>query len=138
MTKVWATLREHPLLVVIGLLALAYAVFGDELPSIDAEQLLDDLASGLGDLTYLVVSVLAYLETGAFVGLLFPGETFSSFPFVPTLEGQYIIKNVVLVAAAMAVGATVRGGGIVAEPGRDPEARYADPAGVAEGQTRPT
>ena len=28
-----------------------------------------------GDWTYLVVSVLAFLETGAFVGLVFPGET---------------------------------------------------------------
>ena len=48
--------------------------------------------------------------------LLFPGETFTSFPIAPTLEGQYIIKNVVLVAAAMVVGATVRGGQLLAEP----------------------
>ncbi len=37
-------------------------------------------------------------------------------PFAPTLEGQYIIKNVVLIGAAMIVGATVRGGRLVAEP----------------------
>lgn len=49
---------------------------------------------------------------------LFPAETFTRVPFAPTLEGQYIIKNVVLVAAALAVGATVRGGRIQAEPGR--------------------
>jgi uncharacterized membrane protein YphA (DoxX/SURF4 family) len=48
--------------------------------------------------------------------LLFPGETFTVFPIAPTLEGQYIIKNVVLVAAAMVVGATVRGGQLQAEP----------------------
>jgi uncharacterized membrane protein YkgB len=48
--------------------------------------------------------------------LLFPSETFSSFPLVPTLEGQYIIKNVVLVAAAIVLGATVRGGELVPEP----------------------
>jgi len=48
--------------------------------------------------------------------LLFPGETFTTFPIAPTLEGQYIIKNVVLVAAAMVVGATVRGGQLQAEP----------------------
>ena len=42
--------------------------------------------------------------------VLFPAETFTVFPFAPTLEGQYIIKNVVLVGAAMVVGATVRGG----------------------------
>ncbi len=42
--------------------------------------------------------------------VLFPGETFDCFPYAPSLEGQYIIKNVVLVAAAIVVGATVRGG----------------------------
>jgi uncharacterized membrane protein YphA (DoxX/SURF4 family) len=48
---------------------------------------------------------------------LFPADTFSSFPYAPTLEGQYIIKNIVLIGAAMVVGATVRGGRLVAEPG---------------------
>ncbi len=48
--------------------------------------------------------------------VLFPAETFTVFPIAPTLEGQYIIKNVVLVAAAMVVGATVRGGRLHAEP----------------------
>ena len=53
-----------------------------------------------------------------FLLFLFPAETFTRVPFAPTLEGQYIIKNLVLVAAAFAVGATVRGGRLVAEPGR--------------------
>jgi uncharacterized membrane protein YphA (DoxX/SURF4 family) len=53
--------------------------------------------------------------------LLFPAETFTRFPFAPTLEGQYIIKNVVLIGAAMVVGATVRGGRLVPH-GRDPSA----------------
>ena len=53
--------------------------------------------------------------------LLFPAETFTVFPIAPTLEGQYIIKNVVLVTAAMVVGATVRGGQLTAEPARPPE-----------------
>lgn len=51
---------------------------------------------------------------------LFPTETFTEFPYAPTLEGQYIIKNIVLVGAAMVVGATVRGGGLVARPGDAP------------------
>jgi membrane protein DedA with SNARE-associated domain len=67
--------REHPLVLVVVGLVVAYALFGDELPEIDAEQILDDLADSLGDWTYLVVSILAFLETGAFVGLVFPGET---------------------------------------------------------------
>jgi hypothetical protein len=38
------------------------------------------------------------------------------FPFVPTLEGQYIIKNLILISAGLAIGATVRGGSIISEP----------------------
>jgi len=49
---------------------------------------------------------------------LFPTETFSTFPLAPTLEGQYIVKNVVIVAAAIVLGATVRGGQLTAEPPR--------------------
>ena len=48
--------------------------------------------------------------------LLFPGEVFNAFPYAPTLEGQYIIKNVVLVSAGIVIGATVRGGGLTANP----------------------
>jgi uncharacterized membrane protein YkgB len=47
---------------------------------------------------------------------LFPAETWQVFPVAPTLEGQYIIKNIVLVSAAIVLGATVRGGELVAEP----------------------
>ena len=47
---------------------------------------------------------------------LFPTETWSIFPIVPTLEGQYIIKNIVLVSAGLVIGATVRGGRLVSEP----------------------
>jgi uncharacterized membrane protein YphA (DoxX/SURF4 family) len=47
---------------------------------------------------------------------LFPTETFTIFPIAPTLEGQYIIKNIVIVSAAIVLGATVRGGELVPEP----------------------
>ncbi len=52
--------------------------------------------------------------------VLFPAEAFTQFPFAPTLEGQYIIKNIVLVGAAMVIGATVRGGSLVPEPDPSP------------------
>jgi len=48
--------------------------------------------------------------------LLFPQETFVAFPHAPTMEGQYIIKNLVLVSAAIVVGATVRGGQLSVTP----------------------
>ena len=40
----------------------------------------------------------------------FPQEVFIRVPYAPTLEGQYIIKNLVLISGALVVGATVRGG----------------------------
>jgi uncharacterized membrane protein YphA (DoxX/SURF4 family) len=46
----------------------------------------------------------------------FPSEAFMRFPYAPTLEGQYIIKNLVLVSAGLVIGATVRGGAMVADP----------------------
>lgn len=47
---------------------------------------------------------------------LFPGLAFTRIPFVPTLEGQYIIKNIVLISAGLVIGATVRGGRMTPTP----------------------
>jgi uncharacterized membrane protein YphA (DoxX/SURF4 family) len=76
---------------------------------------------GLGLLTGRFMRATLFLLVLQMLGtltplLLFPDETFTTFPLVPTLEGQYIIKNVVLIGAAMVVGATVRGGRIVPDP----------------------
>jgi uncharacterized membrane protein YkgB len=49
--------------------------------------------------------------------LLFPSQVFTRVPYAPTLEGQYIIKNAVLISAAIVLGATVRGGRLTSEPG---------------------
>ena len=53
----------------------------------------------------------------------FPQEAFILFPFVPTLEGQYIIKNLVLISAGLVIGATVRGGRVVSTPAAPREER---------------
>lgn len=45
----------------------------------------------------------------------FPQEVFTAIPYAPTLEGQYIIKNLVIISAAIVLGATVRGGAMVSE-----------------------
>mgnify|MGYP001029681986 CR=1 FL=1 len=68
-------LAKHPLLLIVAVLVLAYVLFGDKLPEIDVEHILQELAQRLGKWTYLLAGVLAFLETGAFVGLVFPGET---------------------------------------------------------------
>ncbi len=76
---------------------------------------------GLGLLTGRFLRATLFLLAVQMIGtltplILFPAETFTRFPIAPTLEGQYIIKNVVLIGAAMVVGATVRGGGLAPEP----------------------
>jgi len=48
--------------------------------------------------------------------VLLPEVCWTSFPFVLTLEGQYIFKNLVIIGSALVLGATVRGGGVVSEP----------------------
>jgi uncharacterized membrane protein YkgB len=47
---------------------------------------------------------------------LFPEQCFTVVPIAPTLEGQYIIKNLVLVTAGLVLGATVRGGRFTPRP----------------------
>jgi uncharacterized membrane protein YphA (DoxX/SURF4 family) len=68
-----------------------------------------------GKFIRLTLLLLAFQMVGAATPLfLFPGEVFTQFPYAPTLEGQYIIKNLVLVSAGIVIGATVRGGGLTA------------------------
>lgn len=61
-------------LLIIAALAVVLLLFRDELPSLDLEQLIEDVSASLGQWTYLLVGGLAFLETGAFVGLVAPGE----------------------------------------------------------------
>jgi uncharacterized membrane protein YphA (DoxX/SURF4 family) len=80
-----------------------------------------ETAIGLGFLTgrymRLTLGLLVFQMAGALTPLaLFPREAFMVFPYAPTLEGQYIIKNLVLIGAGLVIGSTVRGGQIVPEP----------------------
>jgi membrane protein DedA with SNARE-associated domain/membrane-associated phospholipid phosphatase len=66
---------ERKALGVVVVLALAVYASGllSELP--DPKKVIGDIAQTLGPWTYVVVGVMAFLETGAFVGLVAPGET---------------------------------------------------------------
>ena len=55
------------------------------------------------------IALLLLQMPGTFLPLvLLPEVCFSKKPWVPSLEGQYIIKNLMLISAAIAVGGTVR------------------------------
>jgi membrane protein DedA with SNARE-associated domain/membrane-associated phospholipid phosphatase len=56
-------------------IAVGYFFLSRELGSVDLQNLLEDVSETLGRWTYLLVGVFAFAETGAFVGLVVPGET---------------------------------------------------------------
>jgi len=47
--------------------------------------------------------------------LVLPEKVWTVFPYGLTLEGQYIVKNLVLIGAGLVIGATVRGGKILSD-----------------------
>jgi uncharacterized membrane protein YkgB len=72
-----------------------------------------EVAIGLGllvqPLNRLAILLLFLQMPGTFLPLVVvPEACWVRFPFVLTLEGQYIVKNLVLIAAALVVGGTVR------------------------------
>jgi membrane protein DedA with SNARE-associated domain/membrane-associated phospholipid phosphatase len=61
--------------IVVAAIATAYYFIGKEIGHIDLQNLLEDVSNTLGAWTYLLVGFFAFAETGAFVGLVVPGET---------------------------------------------------------------
>jgi undecaprenyl-diphosphatase len=62
--------------ILIALVVIAVLIVGSQLlPSINAKKVLHDVSDTLGAATYVLAGLAAFLETGAFVGLILPGET---------------------------------------------------------------
>lgn len=80
-----------------------------------------EMAIGLGlifDLFMRFTLLLLFLQMPGTAMPIFvlPEVVWTSFPFGLTIEGQYIIKNLALIGAALVLGGTVRGGRLVPEP----------------------
>ncbi len=88
-----------------GLLVAAamavYATGAVHLPSLDT--LLEDVGRTLGPWTYLLVGALAFLESGAFVGLIVPGETALIVGGVVAGQGKIDVILLIAIAWSMAV-----------------------------------
>jgi len=81
----------------VALTALVLVVSGAvQLP--DLEHALTELSDTLGAWTYALVGGLAFLETGAFVGLIAPGETAIVLGGVVAAEGGVDLGPIILVA----------------------------------------
>ena len=79
-----------------------------------------ECAIGLGLITGRFLrpslALLGFQMVGAMSPLvLFPGELFSGPFYAPTLEGQYVLKDVVLISAGLVIGTTLQGGRLVSE-----------------------
>src|SRR4051812_10963450 len=98
------TMKRILFVAALAITALALVATGTvELP--DLEQALTDLSERLGPWTYALVGGLAFLETGAFVGLIAPGETAIVLGGVVAAQGEISLPAVLAIAwVAAALG----------------------------------
>jgi undecaprenyl-diphosphatase len=69
------TRKRLVIAAVVVAVAVGYYFLSRQLGHLDLQNLLEDVSNTLGAWTYLLVGVFAFAETGAFVGLVVPGET---------------------------------------------------------------
>ena len=100
-------MRTRLLLVAVALVAAAGFVLTSTgvVPLPDWEEILTDISETLGAWTYALVGTLAFLETGAFVGLVAPGETAVALGGVVAAQGEInLYAMLVLVWLSAAAG----------------------------------
>ncbi|MEX0757745.1 MAG: hypothetical protein WD204_07325 [Acidimicrobiia bacterium] len=107
--------------------ALTFGLLSEDVARLGLSLL--EMTIGAGLLTGRFLRLTLLLLFGQMAGtftpmILFPDLIWTSFPFGLTLEGQYIVKNGVLISAGFVIGATVRGGRIVTESDRRAEDRF--------------
>ena len=61
--------------IAVAVVAAVYYFISRQLGHLDLQNLLQDVSNTLGAWTYLLVGFFAFAETGAFIGLVVPGET---------------------------------------------------------------
>jgi membrane protein DedA with SNARE-associated domain/membrane-associated phospholipid phosphatase len=102
---IWRRRKLEPTLLVGGaLLAIVLAVYSTgvvKLPNL--EESLIKVGETLGQWTYLLVGALAFLETGAFIGLIAPGETAMLLGGLVAGQGQIDVVTLIGVVWACAV-----------------------------------
>jgi membrane protein DedA with SNARE-associated domain len=83
--------------IAIGIVA-GYVLISRVVPHDELQHVLEDVANALGGWTYLLAGVFAFAETGAFVGLLIPGETLLL--VAGAVAGQGVIDVYILIGIA--------------------------------------
>jgi membrane-associated protein len=99
--------RARAALLGVGVLAAAVlaAMTAGLVQAPDLQGALTDLSDTLGPWTYALVAALAFAETGAFIGLLAPGETAIVLGGVVAAQGEISLPLMILIAwTAAALG----------------------------------
>jgi undecaprenyl-diphosphatase len=95
---------DRPLEIGGWVVVAAAALIGTGvIPLPNLEKLLEDAGEALGPWTYLLVGALAYLETGAFVGFIAPGETAVIVGGLVAGQGQISLFVLIAIVWACAV-----------------------------------
>lgn len=120
------------ILVVLAIIAVLFGVGVIHPPSV--EEVVKGVGSSLGDWTYALVAVNAFLETGAFLGFVAPGETIVLFGGVLAGEGTIDLKTLILVTWVSAMLGDLSAYGIGRRYGRDFLLRHGRRVKVGEPQ----
>ncbi len=80
-----------------------------------------EMVIGLGFLTgkfkrATILLLLAQMGGAMSPIILAPDRIFNTFPYSFTLEGQYVVKDIILISVGIVIWATVRGGGLSSKP----------------------
>ncbi|MEH3053208.1 MAG: DedA family protein [Patulibacter minatonensis] len=121
-------------LVLLSVPALLVGVGVVHPPSV--EEIVTQVGSSLGDWTYLLVGANAFLETGAFLGFIAPGETMVLFGGVLAGEGTIDLVTLIFVTWACAFAGDLAAYGIGRRYGRDFLLRHGARVKVGEPQVQ--
>jgi membrane protein DedA with SNARE-associated domain/membrane-associated phospholipid phosphatase len=116
-----------------GIAALLAGLIGlglIELPNV--ERLIEDAGEALGKWTYLAVGVLAFLETGAFIGLVAPGETTVIVGGLVAGQGQISLLLLIAIVWCCAVLGDVTSYTLGRRLGRDFMVRHGERVKITE------
>jgi undecaprenyl-diphosphatase len=127
-TKLEPTLLVGASLAAIGCLLVGIGVV--PLPNVEA--IIEEVGQTLGTWTYLFVAVFAFLETGAFVGLLAPGETVIIVGGVVAGQGRIDLMTLIGLTWACAVAGDVTSFLLGRRLGREFMVRHGGKVGITE------
>lgn len=90
---------------------MTFGLAGDQVILYSLAALETLIGAGLiGNMFMRATLLLLFIQMAGtfFPVILFPRDVFVVFPYALTLEGQYIIKNLIIISAGIVIGSTVR------------------------------